>query len=616
MLSTAFSTFVLSWCGLFLFDYLLRAWNIEWYCRFVEKHSLVVSPFQIRFYWTRFHNHRYYSPFKTFQTWSASSRFSHFVTGWFTIGTLIALLFFFLMPLYLCWLLFTEILNWISIWQWSDGGIFSWLFSVRVNSEGIYEHAELGALPSAITYVPYQNHVQTGLIPAVLGINIPISHLPMFMIVLIFAGILHELGHAMAALCANVGLNGFGFFLLAIYAGAFTELDTEELNRASLAQKLRIYSAGIFHNVVLALVGVLIISMMPLFLFPLYTTNVGVIIKDVEQSSGLYGKTGLIPGSVVTAVNGCKVRNASDWMMCLENLRKNGPNSGYLMKHDDVLPMLASANYVKQYGDEIQCCEGFSNETFSSHLCFNYYFDYVTKKPAEDQYHNQAPQPLSTTAAAKLSESLGFYGKNHSLPENRPIRSKRLVLPMPKSELGADITNRNRTTINMHVQANYACLPARLVTKQQMCIRGVTNVKDEYVCVTPSLYNGTQLLSFELSGGKDVVLFVGPVTEPAYLVQVKEIVPRFHWVPVWIADSMELFGQYLITFSLSLGVLNSVPCYGLDGQFLCYTVVDYFFANHSAYTRNRITSTTIFLGTMVFLLNLLIGFVKLFLYMR
>lgn len=62
------------------------------------------------------------------------------------------------------------------------------------------------------------------------GVNIPIHHLPMFVFVLIIAGVIHELGHAFAALCANVRLNGFGFFLIAIYAGAFTELETEELS--------------------------------------------------------------------------------------------------------------------------------------------------------------------------------------------------------------------------------------------------------------------------------------------------------------------------------------------------------------------------------------------------
>lgn len=57
-----------------------------------------------------------------------------------------------------------------------------------------------------------------------------------------------------------------------------------------------------------------------------------------------------------------------------------------------------------------------------------------------------------------------------------------------------------------------------------------------------------------------------------------DIAPRFKWIPFWLPQIVELFCKYLITFSLAMGLLNAVPCYGLDGQFICRTVVDYFFA--------------------------------------
>lgn len=66
-----------------------------------------------------------------------------------------------------------------------------------------------------------------------------------------------------------------------------------------------------------------------------------------------------------------------------------------------------------------------------------------------------------------------------------------------------------------------------------------------------------------------------------YLIRVSEIVPRFNWVPKWIPDLFELFAQYLVTFSLALGLLNVIPCYGLDGMFICHTVIEYFFARRS-----------------------------------
>ncbi|CAD5217722.1 unnamed protein product [Bursaphelenchus okinawaensis] len=596
LLSTSLSVFFLFWSALFLIDYFLRSWQVDRYLRLVENYGLTISPFQLRFYWTRCDNHWQFGPFVAFQTWVATSKLSRLVAIWFTLGTLVALTFFFLMPLYLVWLLFTEVFNWYSIMQWLNSGWFSWLFSVRVNTDGFYEHLEMGALPQdRISYVPFQNHVQTGIIPVIPGVNIPIHHLPMFVFVLIIAGVLHELGHALAALCANVRLNGFGFFLIAIYAGAFTELETEELNRSSLAQRLRIYCAGVWHNVVLAFIGVLVLWTLPYTLFPLFTTGAGVIVKEVDKSSGLYGGSGFVPGNLVLSVNGCQTKTATDWIKCLEGLRIHGQNSGYIIKKEVVDPWIAKPEFVKQYGDEIQCCEGFSNNTFSSHICFNFYEN-------KNGQVWEVPVNLPVTPALKFRESLGL-GRNISRIDRVDIL-KRQVRSV----------DNNALTVFDKEKSTFACLSARTVTNRPMCVRGVSRIEDDTVCATPSLFNGTQLLRFEVKSSNEVVLFVGPVTEPLYLVTVSELVPRFRWVPLWLPDLVELFGQYLVTFSLALGVLNAVPCYGLDGQFICYTVIDYFFSKRDVQQRNRIAGCIILAGSSIFLLNLIIGFVKLFLF--
>lgn len=118
----------------------------------------------------------------------------------------------------------------------------------------------------------------------------------------------------------------------------------------------------------------------------------------------------------MTGINECDVRNTSDWVACLEDIRQHGSDYGYVMKQANVVKMIATPNFIKQYGDEIQCCEGFSNQTFASHLCFNYYFDYVTGRPLnEESYQKSAPAPTNTTAATKIQESFGLFGRNISI---------------------------------------------------------------------------------------------------------------------------------------------------------------------------------------------------------
>jgi hypothetical protein len=73
------------------------------------------------------------------------------------------------------------------------------------------------------------NYLLAGITPVLPGLNLPLSHMPIFVAVLIIASILHEAGHAIAAVNANVRVTGLGFFVFAIYPGAFTEVEPNEL---------------------------------------------------------------------------------------------------------------------------------------------------------------------------------------------------------------------------------------------------------------------------------------------------------------------------------------------------------------------------------------------------
>uniref|UniRef100_A0A914DS81 S2P endopeptidase n=1 Tax=Acrobeloides nanus TaxID=290746 RepID=A0A914DS81_9BILA len=164
---------------------------------------------------------------------------------------------------------------------------------------------------------------------------------------------------------------------------------------------------------------------------------------------------------------------------------------------------------------------------------------------------------------------------------------------------------------------SYACLPARQVTDHTFCDPAIFYGKKEtaielpngHVCVVPALFNGTTLLRFDLKNSTRPVLFIGLLEEPLYLLELANLTPRFSWAPFWVPSLVELFAKYIITFSLALGLLNAVPCYGLDGQFMCRTVVDYFF-NRSVSQKQRISGLLVMYGTIVFSMNMFIGFTK------
>lgn len=81
----------------------------------------------------------------------------------------------------------------------------------------------------------------------------------------------------------QVRINGFGLFLLLVYPGAFVDLSTEHLQAVSPLRQLRIYCAGVWHNLVVAVAAAVVLMALPTLLFPFYTLGTSVVVTGVMQ---------------------------------------------------------------------------------------------------------------------------------------------------------------------------------------------------------------------------------------------------------------------------------------------------------------------------------------------
>ena len=80
----------------------------------------------------------------------------------------------------------------------------------------------------------------------------------------------------------NVRVLSFGVFVLFMYPGAFVELHTDQLDIITPFRRLRIFSAGVWHNFILVLVSYLLSISLPFWLSPFYTTGGGVLITHIS----------------------------------------------------------------------------------------------------------------------------------------------------------------------------------------------------------------------------------------------------------------------------------------------------------------------------------------------
>lgn len=389
---------------------------------------------------------------------------------------------------------------------------------------------------------PVEQQVLTPVMP---GVNLPTNQISYYLLTLLVCGLLHEFGHALAAVREQVRVNGFGLFLLILYPGAFVEISTEHLQVIAPIRQLRIYCAGVWHNFIIVLLALLALVLLPIGLIPFYTTGISVVVSNVVQNSAVSGPRGLAVGDPVTSISGCRVTSVDDWYNCIRvSMREN--TLGHCMSLDIIRELdTSSANFknnstrrLSRPSQFVDCC----NKTSNTHLCFMYHI--------------------------------------RSFPETK-----------------------------------FACLPARTTTDRPTCKfrSDCYTPKVESACVYPALDNKTRLLRI-LHGRKPPLLFLGDPLDLHYSVAVSNYVPKSSVVPVGLPYVIETFCKYLISLSGALAIINVVPCYALDGQWICRAFTEMtlrpFIAD--AEIRNLVYSVILIYGTLILLANVTIAMWTLF----
>lgn len=178
--------------------------------------------------------------------------------------------------------------------------------------------------------------------------------------------IVHEMGHAFAAVLEDVPLTGFGFNILLVLPVAYTHINSEQINSLRPWRRLRILCAGIWHNIVLAGICFLLMSLLPILFTPFYSIDSSVIVTSIKRNSPLAGERGLAVNDVIQSINDCDIKNIDTWYECLIQTIKQPPSycirSEYVLDHDESVPVSHANDGV------IECCDR-QNE---KNLCFEY----------------------------------------------------------------------------------------------------------------------------------------------------------------------------------------------------------------------------------------------------
>ncbi len=144
------------------------------------------------------------------------------------------------------------------------------------------------------------------------GVTIPLWY---GLIALIVVMVVHELSHGVVARADGLPLKSVGLVLLAVIPGAFVEPDEEELQKARLRTRLRVYGAGSMANIVTALLTLMIIN---LAVSPLLQPA-GIAVSGVLENGPAYGV--LHKGDVIVAMDGQSIKDLTQFIQFMNGTK-------------------------------------------------------------------------------------------------------------------------------------------------------------------------------------------------------------------------------------------------------------------------------------------------------
>ncbi|KRY86786.1 PIH1 domain-containing protein 1 [Trichinella pseudospiralis] len=473
--AVSLTVFSMVWLTLLLLDRLFRWTRLKSYCKLASRVHLRVGFFNLKLFISK-------SELAGVKRLLSNSCFCKFMLDvWFSMGVVVTL--------------FSALLM-LRLLLFQLASLFA-LSSTPSSSASTLSSAEQSFLQSNSV------DARTMMVPVIPGFNLPWTRLPMLVVVLLICAVVHELGHALAATGEGVPVLGFGFFLFGFYPGAFTELTGRDLDGLTTWRKLKVFSAGVWHNVVLAAVGSVCSGAVLQLARRLHGSELdgGVWVRSpafVEFTT----TSGEVPlfaaGTVIRSVNGCEVLNRADWSRCLFQAAEpdQADNHYYCLPHTERLRrLLHSTDYDRRLPvDDGPCC---APTLARSHWCF-YWHRHRTKT----SFH---------------CLPIGIFDDEEEELDHKPPS-----------------------------MANSVCLLA------------VPADHDRKLFRLRALFNNDSRLKTRL--------WIGSAAQLHAAVRVDDS-PEHGDVPEMVDDLRQFFGC-VRSFSLTLALLNAVPCYGLDGQFI------------------------------------------------
>ncbi len=132
----------------------------------------------------------------------------------------------------------------------------------------------------------------------------------------------HEFAHGVLTRCHKIKLKSAGLLTAGpVPIGAFVEPDQEDMNRHKGRERMRIYAAGSFTNLLVSLVAIFLLTSVMAPLVNAMTQPSGMLITNVINGTPAYGV--LKSGLVIEKINGIETLDLDSFRSAISGLKPN-----------------------------------------------------------------------------------------------------------------------------------------------------------------------------------------------------------------------------------------------------------------------------------------------------
>jgi membrane-associated protease RseP (regulator of RpoE activity) len=175
-----------------------------------------------------------------------------------------------------------------------------------------------------LEFTPAQRSVLPGPEVALVipGINpiLPLEYIGYVLLGLVIAIVVHEFSHGILALVDKIKVKALGILYLIVPIGAFCEPDDEEVKKAHILPRMRIYAAGPTANFVVVVLSILLFSVV--FMPSVQPAAEGAVVFTADANSPAE-HIGIQSGAIITRFNDTKISNGNDFFIILNKTKAN-----------------------------------------------------------------------------------------------------------------------------------------------------------------------------------------------------------------------------------------------------------------------------------------------------